>query len=69
MQRNQSTQRKQDHLKPTQQQDPNETQELSRKILAEARKIARLEIEKMALEVLCEATVVARWEQKPFYII
>jgi ribosome-binding protein aMBF1 (putative translation factor) len=68
MQRNQSTLRKQDHLKQTHKQAHDETQKISQKILAEARKIAELEIQKMALEVLSEATVIARWEQNPFYI-
>jgi ribosome-binding protein aMBF1 (putative translation factor) len=68
MQRNQSTLRKQDPLKQTHKQNHDETQKLSQKILAEARKIAELEIQKMALEVLSEAAVIARWEQYPFYI-
>ena len=41
---------------------------LSKAILAEAKKIAKLEIEKVAMEVLSEAIVMARWEKKPFYI-
>ena len=68
MQRNQSTLRKQDPLKTAQKQDHDETQALCKKILAEARKLAELEIQKMALVVLSEATAVARWEQNPFYI-
>jgi hypothetical protein len=68
MQRNQSTLRKQDPLKTAQKQDRDETEALCQKILAEARKLAELEIQKMALVVLSEATAVARWEQKPFYI-
>lgn len=68
MQSNQSTLRKHDHLKQSQKPDHDDTQALSQKILAEARKIAELEIQKMALKVLSEATVVARWEHNPFYI-
>jgi ribosome-binding protein aMBF1 (putative translation factor) len=68
MQRNQATLRKQGPLKPAQKQDHDETQALYQKILAEARKLAELEIQKMALVVLSEATAVARWEQNPFYI-
>ena len=68
MQRNQATLRKHGHLKPAQKQEQDETQALCQKILAEARKLAELEIQKMALVVLSEATAVARWEQKPFYI-
>ena len=68
MQRNQSTLRKQDPLKPAQKQERDETQALCQKILAEARKLAEREIQKMALVVLSEATAVARWEQNPFYI-
>jgi ribosome-binding protein aMBF1 (putative translation factor) len=68
MQSNQSTLRKHDHLKQSQKQDHDDTHALSQKILAEARKIAELEIQKMALKVLSEATVVARWEHNPFYI-
>ena len=68
MQRNQDTLRKQGHLKPAQKQKQDETQALCQKILAEARKLAELEIQKMALVVLSEATAVARWDQNPFYI-
>lgn len=68
MQRNEATLRKQAPLKPAQKQDHDETQALCQKILAEARKLAELEIQKMALVVLSEATAVARWEQNPFYI-
>ena len=68
MQRNQSTLRKQNSLKSAQKRDHDETQALCQKILAEARKLAELEIQKMALVVLSEATAVARWEQNPFYI-
>ena len=68
MQRNEAALRKQAPLKPAQKQDQDETQALCQKILAEARKLAELEIQKMALVVLSEATAVARWEQNPFYI-
>ena len=68
MQRNQVTLRKQSTIKPAQKQEQDETHALCQKILAEARKLAELEIQKMALVVLSEATAVARWEQNPFYI-
>ncbi len=68
MQRNQSRLRKHYPLKSTQKQDQDETHALCQKILAEARKLAEQEIQKMALVVLSEATAVARWDQNPFYI-
>jgi len=41
---------------------------LSQRILDEAKKIAQMEVQKMAMEVLSDATVIARWEKNPFYI-
>jgi hypothetical protein len=41
---------------------------LSKRILDEAKKIAQMEVQKMAMEVLSDATVIARWEKNPFYI-
>ena len=68
MQKKQVTLRKQGNIQPAQEQEQDETHALCQKILAEARKLAELEIQKMALVVLSEATTVARWEQNPFYI-
>jgi hypothetical protein len=42
---------------------------LSQRILEEAKKIAYMEIQKTATQVLSEATIIARWERNPFYIV
>ncbi len=42
---------------------------LSQRILEEAKKIARMEIQKTATQVLSDATIIARWERNPFYIV
>lgn len=41
---------------------------MSRMILTEAKRIAHMEVQKLAMEVLSDATVIARWEKNPFYI-
>ena len=41
---------------------------MSRMILNEAKRIAHMEVQKLAMEVLSDATVIARWEKNPFYI-
>ena len=46
----------------------NYQKSLAEKILIEAKKMAILEVTKLAEQVLTEATTIARWEKKPFYI-
>jgi hypothetical protein len=41
---------------------------LAKRILEEAKKIAEMEVQKTAMEVLSQATIIARWEKNPFYI-
>jgi hypothetical protein len=41
---------------------------LSKRILEEAKKIAEMEVQRTAMEVLSQATIIARWERNPFYI-
>jgi len=41
---------------------------LSRQIIAQTRKIAAINIQHLAIDVLLEATVIARWHKKPFYV-
>jgi len=48
--------------------ESDDISKLSRRILDEAKKIAIMEVQKMAMEVLSDATVIARWEKNPFYI-
>ena len=48
--------------------ESDDLSKLSRRILDEAKKIAIMEVQKMAMEVLSDATVIARWEKNPFYI-
>jgi hypothetical protein len=57
--RTKSTKSKQEH---------DDLSNVSRKILEEAKKIAQMEVQKTAMEVLSEATIIARWEKNPFYI-
>jgi hypothetical protein len=53
-------------VKSTKERD--DLSKLSRRILEEAKKIAQMEVQKVAMEVLSDATVIARWEKNPFYI-
>lgn len=48
--------------------ESDDLSKLSRRILDEAKKIAIMEVQKMAMEVLSDATIIARWEKNPFYI-
>jgi hypothetical protein len=41
---------------------------LAKRILEEAKKIAEMEVQRTAMEVLSQATIIARWERNPFYI-
>jgi hypothetical protein len=49
-------------------QERDDLSTLSHRILEEAKKIAQMEIQKTAMEVLSQATIIARWEKRPFYI-
>lgn len=49
--------------------EEEELKRLSKRILDEAKKIAQMEVQKAAIEVLSEATIIARWEKNPFYIV
>ena len=49
-------------------QERDDLSTLSKRILEEAKKIAQMEIQKTAMQVLSDATIIARWEKNPFYI-
>ena len=48
--------------------EANEIKKMAELILIEARKIAKLQGRHAAEEVLLEATALARWMKRPFYI-
>ena len=45
-----------------------ETNNLAKDILEEAKKVTELELEKASNEVLSEAHSIARWKKNPFYV-
>ena len=57
------------HLKRAKtKRERDDVKTMSRMILTEAKRIAHMEVQKLAMEVLSDATVIARWEKNPFYI-
>ncbi len=61
--------RKRRGKRPKSKGDSEDLTTLSQRILKEAKKIAYMEIQKTATQVLSEATIIARWERNPFYIV
>ena len=49
--------------------EEKEIKKMAERILVEARKIAKLQGRHAAEEVLLEATALARWMKRPFYIV
>lgn len=46
-----------------------EVERLIEEILAEAERAAeQIDVERLARQVLAEARIIARWDEKPFYI-
>ena len=50
------------------QAEDEEVEELAALILAEAGKMAKLRVRRAAEQVLLEATALARWTKRPFYV-
>ena len=48
--------------------EDEEIKKLAELILVEARKMAKLQVRMAAEEVLLEATALARWTKRPFYV-
>jgi hypothetical protein len=48
--------------------EDEEVIKLAELILAEAKKMAKLQVRMAAEEVLLEATAIARWTKRPFYV-
>lgn len=48
--------------------EDEEVKKLAELILAEAKKMAKLQVRMAAEEVLLEATALARWTKRPFYV-
>jgi hypothetical protein len=48
--------------------EDEEVKKLAELILAEAKKMAKLQVRMAAEEVLLEATAIARWTKRPFYV-